>query len=189
MATLALLLVATADDAREAVLYHKEVTDTKGFAFHAPFAPQRGWPLKSVADSLPRLLTKSPQLLQDGRSVGILVADPEDVAQYGAGRFTFLADEIYFSTPDGSDPREDLHTYSVRTFGELRLSATLLLVFIATGGIACLAVGRYSPRARVDSELDGTVAQRLSKRVGHFIYPVHRDYLHCDAYICLDGAG
>ena len=36
VATLALLLVATADDAREAVLYHKEITDTKGFAFHAP---------------------------------------------------------------------------------------------------------------------------------------------------------
>ena len=66
----------------------------------------------------------------------------------------------------------------------ITIVSNLLLVFSATGGMACLAVGNIA-LARGSTGSWMALWHSGFSSVGHFIYAVHRDFLHCDAYFCL----
>jgi radical SAM protein with 4Fe4S-binding SPASM domain len=54
------------------------------------------------------------ELLEDGKPLGPGECPHDDIRQHGAGRFSFWGQQLYMSTPDGSDPRHNGRTYTVR---------------------------------------------------------------------------
>jgi len=83
-----------------------------GLAFSAPgvSTPARGaraWPEGASDDS-------TLELLEDGRPLGPSHTYQEYVARLGQGRFLHRANEVLFSSSDGSDPRTNGRAYSLR---------------------------------------------------------------------------
>jgi len=53
------------------------------------------------------------QLYEDKRPIGPPHSLHDDIRTLGGGRFSHWANHLYFSTPDGSDPRSNGRTYEV----------------------------------------------------------------------------
>jgi hypothetical protein len=53
-------------------------------------------------------------LLEDGKPIGPGHAAHHDIREHGGGRYSHWAGHVYFSTPDGSDPRSNGRVYSFR---------------------------------------------------------------------------
>src|SRR5262249_33644384 len=54
------------------------------------------------------------ELLEDGKPLGPGDCLHDDIRKHGAGRFSFWGEQLYMSTPDGSDPRQNGRTYTIR---------------------------------------------------------------------------
>ena len=54
------------------------------------------------------------ELFDDDRRLGPSACLHDDIRKLGAGRYNIGAQSLYFSTPDGSDPRRNGRTYSLR---------------------------------------------------------------------------
>jgi hypothetical protein len=66
-----------------------------------------------ATDLTRRLLPHVPTMLEDGREIGRVVADPYDVANGGEGRFALSDGLLAFSTSDASDPRSNGRRYAL----------------------------------------------------------------------------
>lgn len=89
----------------------------------------------SAAYWLPRDSSQTPTasnlvLFEDGQALGPPHSLHLDIRQNGAGRFSHWDDGIIFSTTDGTDPRNNGRTYSIRASTELRPALKLPLLAI-----------------------------------------------------------
>jgi hypothetical protein len=93
-------------------------------------------------DLTQRLLPHAPMMLEDGREIGRVVANPYDVANGGEGRFTLNDGLLAFSTSDGSDPRSNGRTYALVRPREAHRG-------VVFGGLALFVVGICVGAARL----------------------------------------
>ncbi|GJM21720.1 MAG: hypothetical protein DHS20C15_16350 [Planctomycetota bacterium] len=94
--------------------------DRRCFTFLVP----TDWP--SDADDGSQLV-----LLEDGLPLGPAHAGHDDIRTLGAGRFSHWGDKLYFSSSDGSDPRDNGRVYSLELPSTLRAGARAALAQLA----------------------------------------------------------
>jgi hypothetical protein len=100
-------------------------------------------------------------LYQDSRPLGPAHSRHDDIRHLGGGAYSHWKEQLYFSTPDGSDPRTNGHAYSVTSSTELPRGLQALLLATATIWFAVL--GRHLHRRHGKMIIDN-VAQ-LSRRL------------------------
>lgn len=65
--------------------------------------------LLSDAEATSRLI-----VYEDGRPIGPAHSSHSDIREHGEGRYSHWSGWLYFSTPDGSDPRSNGRVYTYR---------------------------------------------------------------------------
>ncbi|HZT87353.1 MAG TPA: class I SAM-dependent methyltransferase [Stellaceae bacterium] len=78
-----------------------------GFSF-AAYEPS----LRDSADGNDAPRRSRVMVYEDGRPLGLNHSLHDHIAKYGSGRFSHWGDNIYFSTPDNSDPNTNSRTYT-----------------------------------------------------------------------------
>lgn len=101
------LLLASFRAPYKAELHH--VRGEKGLCWLAPLPRS----LISDADGLSRLV-----LLEDGKPLPLPHAPHEEIRRFGGGRYSHWGPQIYFSTPDNTDPRYNGRCYTVEELQE-----------------------------------------------------------------------
>jgi hypothetical protein len=110
----------------------------KCFAVALPTATAKG-------DDLSNGLRSSLRLFEDGREIGPAHARHDHIAESGAGRFSHWGMDLYFSSSDGTDPRDNGREYIALVSNEpLRPYEELLAAAAAIDPEALNAEQRYA---------------------------------------------
>jgi hypothetical protein len=107
----------------------------RGNAYTARVDPAVQWPLRAAASFKPFDQSSAFSLTENGRLLGPVDTDPAAVARDGSGRYALFADQLVFSTPDGSDPRANGRAYAWLVPVKIVRSAWLLAFFALAAGV------------------------------------------------------
>ncbi len=111
----------------------------RAFAFDPGFRAR--WPFVLPSHPASTLRPGDVMVTEDGHAIGALTASHDDIRQRGAGRYDIWNGELWFSSGDGADPREDGRRYGVRVKARLAGSAALALA-ASLALLAALAFAR-----------------------------------------------
>ena len=98
---------AAAAPAERVVLEPTEMRREIGLAWYVTLPP--GW--EADADDVDHQRRSTAVLLEDGRALGPAHAVHATIRERGGGAYSHWLDQVYFSTPDGSDPRTNGREY------------------------------------------------------------------------------
>lgn len=139
-----LSVVSVATGPRFGVLDAKTISAQRGNAHLGRIELKVDWPLRAIAASGSFDPTSRFTLTQDGVPLGPRATDPAEISRDGGGRYALFADQLLFSTPDGSDPRANGRVYAWLVPVEVMPTAWLLPLFVFALGVL-LASGRAAP--------------------------------------------
>lgn len=127
-----------------AVIPARAITARGGQAFAVAPGFSAYWPY--VVPSHPAMTLKPDdvKVSEDGRLIGTLTPSHDAIRSSGGGRYNLWDDELWFSSGDGSDPRNNGRTYGVLV--ETRLAGTARAALVASlAALAVLVLGRVGP--------------------------------------------
>ena len=86
-----------------------------GFLYIAPVESVRGRFYWLSSDWMSRPDASRLHLFEDGRPLGPAHSLHDAVREHGGGRFVHWGTELWFSTSDGTDPRQNQRSYEIRS--------------------------------------------------------------------------
>ncbi len=90
-----------------------DVTSTGGYGYQLHLGKAH-WLLWATASDRERRPTNSSlRMLENGKDFGIAHSNHVDISGIGLGRYSHWRENLYFSTPDNSDPRSNGRRYEV----------------------------------------------------------------------------